>query len=60
MPDETTSSALVLLKTVSVNVRFDGSLYALIMFPRGSTLGEPRGSGLAFGISFFPAGDGLV
>ena len=65
MPDETTSSALVLWKTVSVNVRFDGSLYALIIcFPVGRPSenpgGEPRGSGLPFGISFFPAGGGLV
>jgi len=43
MPDETTSSALVLLKTVSVNVRFDGSLYALIIcFPVGR---PPENSG---------------
>ena len=48
MPDETTSSALVLLKTVSVNVRFDGSLYALIIcFP----VGRPFG----FWYFFFPS-----
>lgn len=44
MPDETTSSALVLLKTVSVNVRFDGSLYALIIcFPVGRPPENPEG-----------------
>lgn len=44
MPDETFSSALVLLKTVSVNVRFDGSLYALIIcFPVGRPSENPGG-----------------
>ena len=59
MSDETTSLAQILLKTVSVNVCFDESLCTNQLLPRGSTPGEPRGSG-SFGISFFPAGDGVV
>lgn len=60
MPDETTSSALVLLKTVSVNVRFDGSLYALIIcFPVGRPQENPGGVVLLVFL-FCPAGDELV